>query len=57
MGAMFMIPLAQNRRRGPLDSRAEAERNVDKVGLHYHADAIFMPAENVSSVGKYSQVV
>lgn len=23
--------------------RAEAERNVDKVGLHYHADAIFMP--------------
>lgn len=23
--------------------RAEAERNVEKVGRHYHADAIFMP--------------
>lgn len=23
--------------------RAEAERNVEKVGLHYHPDAIFMP--------------
>lgn len=23
--------------------RAEAERNVEKVGQHYHADAIFMP--------------
>lgn len=23
--------------------RAEAERNVEKVGLHYHADAVFMP--------------
>ncbi|WP_206606415.1 nuclear transport factor 2 family protein [Steroidobacter cummioxidans] len=23
--------------------RAEAERNVQKVGQHYHADAIFMP--------------
>jgi ketosteroid isomerase-like protein len=23
--------------------RAEAERNVEKVGLHYHSDAVFMP--------------